>query len=131
MGDLRILRTRSPPSQLYSQPDKQYSALITNVASAFCLQDSKSRLIWTFYHCRHKYLGYHPFFAFYKIQYLSRCFVLGNIYQEKCITKSVFPFLVAKGTQATTAIIQGNTMETHYFATAMHLLRSWRRDGGG
>ena len=31
---------------------------------------------------RHKYLGYHPFQAFYNIQYLSQCFVLDNIYQE-------------------------------------------------
>ena len=31
---------------------------------------------------RHKYLGSHPFQAFYIIQYLSQCFVLDNIYQD-------------------------------------------------
>ena len=59
--------------------DKQYSD--NKCMCCFCLEDPKSRLIWTFYHCRHKYLGYHPFWAFYKIQYLSLCFVLDNIYQ--------------------------------------------------
>ena len=35
-----------------------------------------------------KYLGYHPFQAFYNIQYLSQCFVLYNIYQDNLSPQS-------------------------------------------
>ena len=71
--------------------DKQYSD--NKCMCCFCLEDPKSRLIWTFYHCRHKYLGYHPFHGFLQDTILITVFCSWyNIYKEKCLTKPVFGF---------------------------------------